>query len=98
LLILGFPIFDTAFLILMRLFKRKLPFKKSNDHLALRFLGLGYSKRKVLLIMMSLSLFFSACGVAVSQVSGLLCSVIITVVILASLVLAKKMSRIEAYG
>jgi len=60
LLILGFPIFDTVFLILMRLFKRRLPFKKSNDHLALRFLALGYSKRKVLLIMMSLGLFFQS--------------------------------------
>ncbi len=98
LLILGFPIFDTAFLILMRLLKRRLPFKKSNDHLALRFLALGYSKSKVLLIMVCLGLFFSACGVAISRVSGILGSLIITLVILASLVLARKMSRIEAYG
>jgi len=98
LLILGFPIFDTAFLILMRLFKRRLPFKKSNDHLALRFLALGYSKRKVLLIMVSLGLFFSGCGIAISQLSNPLDLLIITAVILVSLVLTKKMSRIEVYG
>jgi len=98
LLILGFPIFDTAFLILMRLLKRKLPFKKSNDHLALRFLALGYSKRKVLLIMVCFGLFFSACGLAISRVSGILGPFIITLVILASLVLVRKMSKIEVHG
>lgn len=98
LLILGFPIFDTAFLILMRLLKRRMPFKKSNDHLALRFLSLGYSKRKVLLIMLGLGLFFSGCGVVISRASALSGAFIITAVILTGLVLAKKMSRIEVYG
>ena len=98
LLILGFPIFDTAFLILMRLLKRRLPFKKSNDHMALRFLALGYSKRKVLLIMMGLGLFFSACGVAISRASALSGVFIITAVIFAGLSLVKKMSKIEVNG
>jgi len=61
LLILGFPIYDTVFLILMRLMKKNLPFKKSNDHLALRFLALGYSRKKALLTMLTLGLFFSFC-------------------------------------
>jgi len=97
LLILGFPIFDTAFLVLMRLFKKRLPFKKSNDHVALRLLASGYSKRKVLLIMLSLGLFFSACGVVTSQVSSLLDAVIIALVIIVSLGLAKKMSKMPVY-
>jgi UDP-GlcNAc:undecaprenyl-phosphate GlcNAc-1-phosphate transferase len=97
LLILGFPIFDTAFLILIRLRKKRLPFKKSNDHLALRLLSLGYSKRKVLLIMLSLGLFFSACGVVTSQVCNPLDIIIIGLVVLVTLVLAKRMSKIAVY-
>ncbi len=58
LFILGFPIFDTAFLILMRLRQGRSAFKKSNDHLALRFLKLGYSKNKTLIFMLVLTVFF----------------------------------------
>lgn len=63
LLILGLPIFDTAFLILVRLSKGTLPFKKSNDHPALLFQAAGYSKQKALFILTGLALFFSLSGV-----------------------------------
>jgi len=95
LLILGLPIFDTAFLILMRLMKKSWPFKKSDDHLALRLLALGYSKKKALLIMLALGLFFSFCGISVSQLSNPYAIAIIILVVLVSLVLTKKMSKIS---
>lgn len=98
LLILGFPILDTAFLILMRVSKKKIPFNKSNDHLALRFLALGYSKKKVLLIMLFLGLLFAVSGVIVSQASDLLSIIIIIFVLLAGIVLLKKMSRVAVHG
>jgi len=94
LLILGFPIFDTAFLILTRISKKKLPFKKSDDHLALRFLALGYSKKKALLIMAGWGLFFALCGVIVSQVSNLWGIITVAFVVLTSLALTKKMGKI----
>jgi len=96
LLILGLPIFDTGFLIWARIIKKRLPFKKSNDHLALRFLALGYSKKKVLLVMLSLCLFFSLCGILLSQVSNLFGITIITLVTLVSLALTKQMGKVAA--
>jgi UDP-GlcNAc:undecaprenyl-phosphate GlcNAc-1-phosphate transferase len=98
LLILGFAIFDTAFLILMRIRKARSIFKKSNDHLALRFLHLKYSKKKTLLLMLVLSLFFSFSGVILSQVSNALGVVIITLVVIISLALTKKMGRVSIDG
>jgi UDP-GlcNAc:undecaprenyl-phosphate GlcNAc-1-phosphate transferase len=98
LLILGLPIFDTAFLILMRIMKKSLPFKKSNDHLALRFLAFGYSKKKVLFVMLVLSLFFALCGILVSQGSNLLSAVIIIIVVLVSLTLTNKMRKVTTYA
>jgi UDP-GlcNAc:undecaprenyl-phosphate GlcNAc-1-phosphate transferase len=95
LLILGFPIFDTAFLILMRLSKKKLPFKKSNDHLVLRFLALGYSKKKALLIMLAWGLFFCFSGVLLSQASTTLGIIIIAITLIVSLAINKKMGRIS---
>jgi len=98
LFILGLPIFDTTFLILIRIIKKNLPFKKSNDHLVLRFLGLGYSKKKTLFIMLSLCLFFCLCGIVVSQVSNLWGMGTVVFAILVSLVISIKMSKVAING
>lgn len=98
LLILGFPIFDTIFLIFVRIAKRKIPFNKSNDHLALRLLALGYPKKKILLMILGLGLFFALCGVTISQVYYPLDTIIIILAFLVSFVLAKKFSKIVIYG
>jgi len=62
-IILGFPIFDMVFLMWMRIKKKRSVFKKSDDHLALVFLKLGYSKTKILSLVFLLCLFFSACAI-----------------------------------
>ena len=98
LLILGLPIFDTAFLILMRIKKGKLIFRKSNDHLALRFLSRGYSKKKSLLFMLLLGLFFSLSGVVFSQVANPLGIIMVIFVALVSLIIAFRMSKIAVNG
>jgi len=94
LLVLGLPIFDTLFIILMRIRKKKLPFEKTNDHLPLRLLALGYSKQKALLQMFYLCLFFSICGLLVSKFSNAIGSIIIIFVILVSFVLTKVMGEV----
>lgn len=98
LLILGLPIFDTAFLILIRLAKKSLPFNKSNDHLALRFLALGYSKRRSLSAMLILCAIFCLSGIAVSRAPNLPGAAIIALIILLSLLIAFKMKRVTVHG
>jgi len=98
LLILGLPIFDTAFLILMRAKKAKSIFKKSDDHLALRFLRLGYSKIKTLLFMLILSLFFSLSGVLLSQASNTLGIIIIILAATIGLAITRKMGKVSVDG
>ena len=98
LLILGLPIFDTGFLILMRLKKSRSIFKKSDDHLALRFLHSGYSKKKTLSVMLILSLFFSFSGIAISQISNTLGIIVVVLAAMVSLALAGKMSRVSVDG
>jgi len=94
-LILGFPIFDTVFLILTRACKKKLPFNKSNDHLVMRFLILGYSKRKALLLMSAWTVFFCLCGLAVSRLSNFPGLLTVTAAVFISLVLGIKMWRVS---
>lgn len=96
LIILGFPMFDTAFVILMRLKNRSLPFKKSNDHPALRLLKNGYSKPHALTWMIILCVFFVVSGAALSVSSNSLGAIIITLVILVSLWLTIRIGRIRA--
>lgn len=96
-LLLGFPVFDTGFLILMRIAKKRPPFKKSNDHLVLRFLKLGYSKERALSTMLYLNLFFAFCGLMISKASNLWGSVLVGVVILTSLALTIKMQKIPIH-
>lgn len=98
LLILGFPLFNLTFFIVMRLISTKPIAKSGNNHLALRFLQLGYSKSKVLLFMFSLSLLFSLTGVYLIRASNIIGLIIIGSIVAISLAIFKKMSKIAVDG
>ena len=98
LLILGFPVFDTTFLILTRIIKQNLPFNKSNDHLTLRFLTLGHSKKRTLFIMLGLCLFFCLSGILVSQVSNLWGIGTVALAVFISLAVIIKINKVVVNG
>jgi UDP-GlcNAc:undecaprenyl-phosphate GlcNAc-1-phosphate transferase len=98
LLILGFPIFDTAFLILIRLSKKKLPFQKSNDHLVFRLLASGYSKRSALTAIIILCLSFSLCGVMLIRASNPIAAILITLVVLACSIITYRFKKVPING
>jgi UDP-GlcNAc:undecaprenyl-phosphate GlcNAc-1-phosphate transferase len=103
LVIFGLPIFDTAFLIMVRLLKKKLPFNKSNDHLALKLLANGYSKRKAFLIMFALCFFFCFFGILLSQlpnIRGIMVLFVIAVMVSFFLtkVKSKKVNQATVHG
>ena len=95
LLLLGFPILDTLLLILVRLQKGSSVFKKSKDHMALRLLEKGYSKKKALIMMMGWSLFFVVSGLIMSKAPNFLGLMILAVAGLGSFFLIKKMRRAQ---
>ncbi len=97
-LILGFPIFDTLFLIFMRVRKGRPAFNKSNDHLALRFLKAGYSKQWALLIMLSATLVFVVSGIALFKLPGVYVFILPVIVAVLCIFLSKRMSRVVIDG
>jgi UDP-GlcNAc:undecaprenyl-phosphate GlcNAc-1-phosphate transferase len=97
-LILGLPIFDTSFLILMRVRKEKSIFKKSNDHLVLRLLKKGSSKKKALLFMLLLALLFALSGILLTRVPNTLGLIIVAMVAAVSLAVTKNMSKVTIDG
>jgi len=97
-LILGLAIFDTVLLIIMRILRRRSPFKKSEDHLVLKFLKAGYSKKTALMRMLFLAVFFSFCGIILSRSSNLAGLFIIGLAILVSLCATYKIIRVSIDG
>jgi len=69
LLILGLPIFDTAFVIFIRLKQGRSPFMKSNDHIATRLLKMKLSKWRSLLLMSGWGLACALLGLALTSFS-----------------------------
>lgn len=98
LLILGFPILDTLFLVLMRLWRKKIPFQKSDDHICLRYLALGYSKKRALFLLLGLCLFFAISGAIVGRVSAIKGLAILVVVFIVSVKVAWKAARVKIGG
>jgi UDP-GlcNAc:undecaprenyl-phosphate GlcNAc-1-phosphate transferase len=94
-MILGLPIIDTILLVIFRVIKRKPPFKKSRDHLALKIGVLGFSPAKTILIMYLLCSIFASCGVVLTRVNNLLAAGIITAVFLFSISIFWRLVKIE---
>jgi UDP-GlcNAc:undecaprenyl-phosphate GlcNAc-1-phosphate transferase len=94
-LIMGFPIFDTAFLILARLKKKQMIYKKSNDHLVLRFLSSGLPKEKAMLLMLGLAAFYSLCGIVFYLSRGAGAAGVFCAVLAASWLVTRRMSRVK---
>lgn len=94
-LVLGVPIFDLGFVVLMRLKKKRSPLKKSKDHLALRYLSLGYSQKRVLYWMYLFGIFFSLCAILVSKLSNKMGLFVIALVIFVCFIITLKMSKIK---
>ncbi|MCX5696732.1 MAG: MraY family glycosyltransferase [Candidatus Omnitrophica bacterium] len=95
LLILGFPIFDTFFLILVRLSRKRIPFKKSNDHMVLRFLSMGVPKRTILFFVLIVAGIFSLGGVFLTRLSNYIGMVIVSGAVFVSFVVAKASLKIS---
>ena len=70
LLILAFPIIDTAFLTAARAKKGIVPLMKSDDHIFLRLVSSGWSIRKTLLNIYVISLLWALSGISLLAESG----------------------------
>lgn len=94
-LLLGFPILDTMFLIWVRVRKGRSAFNKSEDHMALRFLKKGYSKRKALVVMMGWTISFVLAGLILGKVPPAFMIAALALTGLGSFLLIKKMGRVQ---
>lgn len=94
LVVLGVPIFDTLFVMWVRIIKRQYVWAKSNDHLALRLMAMGYSKKKTLACMFLFAFIFSVCAVALLQASAPHCYLYMLSLMALCFVFAHRMRKV----
>lgn len=71
-LAMSLPIYDTLFLIIMRMRKKKPIFAKTDDHFVLRLMTMGHSVRKSLCIMYVFCIFLALSSLVVAFGSNLI--------------------------
>lgn len=92
---LSLPIYDTVFLILMRLKKQKPIFNKTKDHFALRLVTMGYSVKKSVWTMYIFSLFLAIASLIVAFGSNTTGAVTVAVVLLVFIMMGKKVGIVK---
>lgn len=94
-LILGIPIFDTTFAIFRRIANGQHPMQADKGHLHHRLLRRGYSQKKTVLILYSVSLFFGAAAVSIIKVNSPQSVQLSIVLFVAALIFALIVNRFE---
>ncbi|MFE7060648.1 glycosyltransferase family 4 protein [Sutcliffiella sp. NPDC057660] len=83
-IILGVPVFDTAFAIVRRLINKQPISAPDKSHLHHRLLALGFSHRNTVLVIYGFGIFFSICAVFLTSAT-LLGTILIMVLLIVSL-------------
>ena len=94
-LAMSLPIYDTLFLIAMRIKKKKHIFNKTKDHFALRLVTMGYSTKKSVWIMYIFSVFLAFSAIILSFSKNLTGFVVLAIVGLVFILMGKKVGMVN---
>ena len=94
-LAMSLPIYDTLFLIVMRIKKKKPIFNKTRDHFALRLVTMGYSIKKSIWIMYLFSVFLAFSVITVAFSKNLIGLIVLGVVGIVFILMGKKIGLVN---
>jgi len=94
-LAMSLPIYDTLFLIVMRIKKKKPIFNKTRDHFALRLVTMGYSIKKSIWIMYLFSVFLAFSVITVAFSNNLIGLIVLGVVGIVFILMGKKIGLVN---
>ncbi|MCF6465040.1 glycosyltransferase family 4 protein [Clostridium sp. Cult2] len=94
-IILGVPIFDTTFAIFRRLLNGRSIAEADKGHLHHRLLKMGYSQKKTVLILYSISAIFGLCAFFIAKTNSKRAVFIAVIVFVLTILLAGKMGLIS---
>ena len=88
------PIYDTLFVMVLRLAQGKSPFLGSKDHFALRLEKMGYSRGEIVRLAVGASTFLGFCAFLVTQLSAMWALFIYVMVIIEVLILSHALAQV----
>ncbi len=94
-LAMSLPVYDTLFLIIMRIKKRKSILARTNDHFALRLLRMGNGVHKSIWIMYLVCIFLAISSLIVAFGSNITGVAVLIVVVLVFILMGKKVGRVK---
>jgi UDP-GlcNAc:undecaprenyl-phosphate GlcNAc-1-phosphate transferase len=95
-IILGVPIFDTTFAIFRRLLNGKSIAEADKGHLHHRLLKMGFSQKKTVLILYSISAIFGLCAILIAKANSKRAVILSMIVFIITILLAGKMGLISS--
>ena len=95
LLILLVPVFDTIFVMFLRLRKGRSPFLGSKDHFALRLETIGYSRGQIVAFSAAVAVLLSFCAFLVTQSSPVWALCIYGAVLMEVLLVSKALAKVD---
>ncbi len=96
-LILLVPMYDTLFVMILRLMKGKSPFMGSKDHFALRLEKMGYSRLQVVLIAAAIAAFLGFFGFLATQIHLMGAIILYGILIVPLLLLSRMLAHVVIY-
>jgi len=97
LLILLVPMYDTLFVMYLRLRKGHSPFLGSKDHFALRLERLGYTRGRIVALSAAVAALLGFLAFLVTQLSAALALCIYAAVVIEVLVLSRALAQVEIH-
>ncbi|MCX5692625.1 MAG: MraY family glycosyltransferase [Candidatus Omnitrophica bacterium] len=94
-LIMSLPIYDTIFLMIMRIKKKKHIFNKTRDHFALRLVIMGCSVKKSIWIMYLFSIFLAFLAMIVVFSKNFTGLIAIVIIVLVFVLMAKRVGMVD---
>ena len=94
-IILGVPIFDTTFAIFRRLLNGRSIAEADKGHLHHRLLKMGFSQKKTVIILYSISAIFGLCAILIAKANSKRAVIWSVVVFVITMLLARKMGLIS---
>jgi len=94
-LIMSLPIYDTLFLMIMRIKKKKPIFNKTRDHFALRLMTMGYSIKKSVWIMYLFNVFLVLLALVVAFSKNSIGFIAILVMAFVFILMGKKIGMVN---
>ena len=95
LFILLIPMYDTFFVMFLRLRAGQSPFLGSRDHFALRLEGLGYNREKIVVMAAGAAMFLSFCAFLVTHLTLRLALCVYGVILAEILVLSRALAAVK---